>query len=154
MTTVPASALLVRDLDLADLEPLLSLYTQLHLGDPPLPSERAATLWQTILSDPSLIYLGGFASGELVSACCAAIVPNLTRSGRPYAVIENVITDSAWRRQGVGRAVLGALVERCWQRGCYKVMLMSGNARGTAHEFYEAIGFDRDAKQAFIIRRP
>ena len=43
MTTVPASALLVRDLDLADLEPLLSLYTQQHLGDPPLPSERAAT---------------------------------------------------------------------------------------------------------------
>jgi GNAT superfamily N-acetyltransferase len=154
MTTAPASSLLIRDLAPADLEPLLTLYTQLHLGDPPLPHERGAALWQTILADPALIYLGGFSGGTLVSACCAAIVPNLTRGGRPYAVIENVITDAAWRRKGVGRAVLGALVERCFERDCYKVMLMSGNARGQAHEFYEAIGFDRNAKQAFVIRRP
>ena len=143
----------VRDLEAGDLEPLLRLYQQLHSADPPLPRERAVSLWQTILADPAQTYLGAFAGGELVSACCAAIVPNLTRSGRPYAVIENVITDEAWRRMGVGRELLSALVARCWQRDCYKIMLMSGAARGDAHVFYEAIGFDRLAKQAFIIRR-
>ena len=55
---------------------------------------------------------------------------------------------------GTRREVLEALVMRCWQRDCYKIMLMSGSARGAAHSFYEAIGFDRLAKQAFTIRRP
>ncbi|HMI93947.1 MAG TPA: GNAT family N-acetyltransferase [Polyangiales bacterium] len=144
----------VRDLQADDLEPLLRLYQQLHSADPPLPRERALELWQAILGDPAQIYLGGFAGDELVSACCAAIVPNLTRAGRPYAVIENVITAADYRRKGLGREVLEALIVRCWQRDCYKIMLMSGSVRGEAHSFYEAIGFDRLAKQAFTIRRP
>jgi GNAT superfamily N-acetyltransferase len=152
--TARAGSFVLRDLEAGDLEALLRLYEQLHHGDPPLPAERAAALWQTILADPAQIYLGAIAGGELVSSCCAAIVPNLTRSGRPYAVIENVVTDAAWRRKGVGRELLSAMVARCWQRDCYKIMLMSGSARGEAHVFYEAVGFDRNAKQAFLIRRP
>jgi hypothetical protein len=50
--------------------------------------------------------------------------------------------------------VLGVLVERCWARDCYEVMLTSGVTRGGAHAFYEASGFHRNAKCAFVIRRP
>jgi GNAT superfamily N-acetyltransferase len=152
--TAHAGSLSLRDLDANDLEPLLRLYEQLHLNDAPLPRARASALWQSILANPALIYLGGFAGGELVSTCCAVIVPNLTRDGRPYAVIENVVTDATWRRKGVGRELLSAMVARCWQSDCYKIMLMSGAGRADAHDFYEAIGFDRTAKQAFVIRRP
>jgi len=144
----------VRDLEAGDLEQLLRLSLQLRVGDLPLPRERAVALWQAILSDPAQNYLGAFAGDELVSVCCAAIVPNLTHGGRPYAVIENVVTDEAWRRKGVGRELLSAMVARCWQRDCHKIMLMSGAARRDAHAFYEAVGFDRHAKQAFLIRRP
>ena len=50
---------------------------------------------------------------------------------------------------------MSALIERCWERDCYKIMLQSGTRRaGEAHAFYDAIGFDRHAKQAFVIRRP
>jgi GNAT superfamily N-acetyltransferase len=153
MTAKPGS-LAVRDLEAGDLEALLQLYRQLQHEDEPAPLERAKALWETIRADPAQIYMGGFVADELVSACCAVIVPNLTRGGRPYAVIENVVTDAHWRRKGVGREVLGTLVARCWQRGCYKVTLTSGLARGGAHEFYENVGFDRNAKQAFVIRRP
>jgi GNAT superfamily N-acetyltransferase len=152
--TARAGSLSFRDLEAGDLEPLLKLYEQLHLNDAPLPRERASALWQGILANPALVYLGGFAGGELVSTCSAVIVPNLTRNGRPYAVIENVVTDASWRRKGVGRELLSAMVARCWQSDCYKIMLMSAAARAEAHDFYEAVGFDRNAKQAFIIRRP
>ena len=36
--------------------------------------------------------------------------------------------------------------------GCCKVV-QSGAARDAAHRFYESIGFDADAKQAFVVRR-
>jgi GNAT superfamily N-acetyltransferase len=84
-------------------------------------------------------------------ACNAAVIPNLTRGARPYAVVENVVTDASQRRRGIGATVLRALLERCWQRRCYKVMLMSGMSRGEVHHFYEALGFSRTSKQAFVL---
>ena len=110
--------------------------------------------WRAIAADPAQIYLGAFSGDELVAACNAAIIPNLTRGCRPYAVIENVVTSAAHRRRGYGAAVLREALARCWARDCYKVMLMSASGRAAAHEFYEAIGFDRHSKQAFVIKRP
>jgi hypothetical protein len=33
-------------------------------------------------------------------------------------------------------------------------MLMSGTRRAEIHPFYETLGFDRKAKQAFVLERP
>lgn len=153
MTAAPGS-LQIQPLVEADLPTLLRLFSQLQREDVPIAFERATAIWRTIAADDAYAYLGGFMDGALVSTCNAVIVPNLTRGGRPYALIEGVITEEAWRRRGIGRAVLGELLERCWARDCYKVMLMSGLTRAGAHTFYEAIGFDRNAKHAFVIRRP
>jgi GNAT superfamily N-acetyltransferase len=147
--------LVVRDLAHTDLDSLLGLYEHLHERDDPLPSrEIVDSLWSRIVDDANQIYLGGFIQGRLVSACNAAVVPNLTRGARPYAVIENVVTASSVRRQGIGSRVLRSLLDRCWARGCYKVMLMSGAARADFYGFYDALGFDRSAKQAFVIAAP
>lgn len=78
-------------------------------------------------------------------------MPNITRSGRPYGVIENVVTHAACRRSGYGRLVMQAAIDAAKNRHCYKIMLMSGMDRGHAHEFYTSLGFDKDAKQAFVI---
>jgi GNAT superfamily N-acetyltransferase len=144
--------LIVRELARADLEGLLALYQHLHPVDDPLPAQYLVErTWQTILDDPAQIYLGGFWQGMMVTACNAAIVPNLTRGARPFAVIENVVTAEGYRRHGFGSAVLQELLARCWALRCYKVMLLSGVARAEQHAFYDANGFDRTAKQAFVI---
>jgi GNAT superfamily N-acetyltransferase len=142
----------IRNLSQDDLEPLLSLYRQMNPRDDPLPEHsHVRALWFDILHSPSLIYVGGFAGGQLVAACNAAIIPNLTRGTRPYAVIENVVTDTKCRRRGFGSRVMRALLDQCWARHCYKVMLMSSMARVEIHGFYDSLGFDRHAKQAFVI---
>jgi len=64
--------------------------------------------------------------GNLLASCYLNIIPNLTRNLRPYAVIENVITDAGHRRQGIGRTVLQHAMTLAWQRGCYNVMLLTG----------------------------
>lgn len=146
--------LVIRDLRHDDLDALLALYRHLHERDDPLP-ERAEVeeIWDAIVRDPAQIYLGAFVAGALAAACNAAVIPNLTRGARPYAVIENVVTDARYRRQGIGSRLLRALLDRCWARRCYKVMLQSGAGRAEIHGFYDALGFDRKAKQAFVITR-
>jgi GNAT superfamily N-acetyltransferase len=67
-------------------------------------------------------------------------------------VIENVWTHPASRRQGLGSADLQELLGRCWSAGCQKVMLLSGSQGGAAHQFYERNGFDKHAKQGFVVR--
>lgn len=149
---VTSGQTVIRDLRRDDLNSLLSLYHHLHeQDDAPPDRSRLEQTWDAIVRDPAQIYLGGFLGESLVSACNAAIVPNLTRGARPYAVIENVVTDASYRRRGIGAALLRTLIERCWTRGCYKIMLMSGVSRAQIYGFYELLGFDKNSKQAFVI---
>jgi GNAT superfamily N-acetyltransferase len=147
-----ATEVVIRDLGPNDLDALLSLYRHLHEQDDPLPGRsRLEQTWDDILRDPAQMYLGGFVESSLIAACNACIIPNLTRGARPYAVVENVVMHASHRRRGIGMKVMQALLERCWARGCYKVMLMSGMNRAGVHGFYEALGFDKTSKQAFVI---
>lgn len=143
----------LRDLARGDLGPLLELYRHLHDRDGPAP-DQGAEIWEQICRDEGQIYLGAFVEGVLVSACNAAVIPNLTRGGRPYALIENVVTHSTHRRRGIAAQLMRALMARCWARGCYKIMLMSAASRADAHGLYDALGFDRASKRAFIISAP
>ncbi len=143
----------IRNLKREDLDQLLSLYTYLHPEDDPLPGrEQVERIWDKIVSDESQIYEGAFVNGKLISACNATVVPNLTRGARPFAVIENVITHPHYRRKGIGSQVMKTVLDTCRETGCYKVMLMSSKSRSEIHGFYESLGFDRNSKQAFVIK--
>jgi GNAT superfamily N-acetyltransferase len=79
-------------------------------------------------------------------------VPNLTRACRPYGLIENVVTHPNHRNKGHGKAVLAHSLSFAWSQDCYKVMLLTGSKREAVYRFYEAAGFDRNEKQAFVAR--
>jgi GNAT superfamily N-acetyltransferase len=89
-----------------------------------------------------------------VSSCTLAIVPNLSRGGRSYGVIENVVTHADYRQQGLGRRVLTYALAVAWQADCYKVHLATGSKRESTLRFYEGAGFRRDGKTYFEMRRP
>jgi GNAT superfamily N-acetyltransferase len=145
--------LVIRELADDDLDALLELYAQLHPDDDPLPGRsELERLWERIRGDADRIYLGGFVAGRLIAACNAAIIPNLTRGARPYAVIENVITDAKHRRHGYAKQLMRALIERCLARNCYKVSLTSAAHREGPHKFYVELGFDPDDKRAFVLK--
>ncbi len=143
----------VRLLQKSELNALLALYQHLHETDVALPD--AATLdavWDEALSNPRCRYFGGFDGDELVSSCTNMVIPNLTRGARPYGVVENVVTHRAHRGKGWGRAVLAQAREFAWSQKCYKVMLLTGSKDEATFKFYEAAGFDRHGKQAFIAK--
>ncbi|MCJ8337330.1 MAG: GNAT family N-acetyltransferase [Pseudomonadales bacterium] len=90
--------------------------------------------------------------GQLISSCYLNIIPNLTRSASPYAVIENVITDRAERGKGYAQRVMTDALNHCWSAGCYKAMLLTGSSTESTHAFYRACGFTGGEKIGYIAR--
>jgi GNAT superfamily N-acetyltransferase len=144
----------IRKLGTADLDPLLAMYQDIGLLEPASPRQALEQTWARILASDLLYYLGVFVDGTLASTCHAVVVPNLSRGVRPYAIIENVGTLASHRRRGLGKLAMRAIIDHCWQAGCYKIMLASAIQRAGAHAFYEALGFDARAKQSFVLKGP
>jgi GNAT superfamily N-acetyltransferase len=145
-------SLSIRGAEPGDLEPLRRLYEHLNPIDAPLPEALAVERWKAMLAQPGFTCLVGHHNGHLVSSCCLAVIPNLTRGGHLYALIENVVTHQDFRRRGFGRAILEDALRRAWKAGCYKVMLLTGSKRLETHQFYESCGFRGDLKKGFIAR--
>ncbi|MFT7594081.1 MAG: hypothetical protein ACI8R4_001399 [Paracoccaceae bacterium] len=59
-----------------------------------------------ILIHPGTTMLAAEIDGQLVSMATLHVRPNMTFGGRPYALIENVVTLKSHRGQGLSRAVM------------------------------------------------
>jgi len=147
--------MLIRQLRSNDLSDLLALYEHLHSSDTPLPADSVVqSVWRELMTSPKHRHYGAFVDEQLVSSCTLTIIPNLTRSCRTYGVIENVVTHASHRRRGYAKALLRAALADAWTVQCYKVMLLTGRKDEATFRFYEAAGFDRNAKQAFVAKPP
>ena len=141
---------MIREITKDDLGSLLSLYTQLHDNPIPEQSEELEKLWQQIVEDKHQHIIVAEAEGKIVSSCVLVLVPNLTHSQRPYALVENVITDEKYRKQGFAAACLNYAREIALSANCYKIMLLSGSKQEAAHRLYEQLGYNKNDKTAFI----
>ncbi|MFG6468622.1 GNAT family N-acetyltransferase [Pelomonas baiyunensis] len=140
----------LRDLGIDEVDALVSLYQHLNAGDAP-PSPEAV---QAVFRHPGLRHFGVFEGAQLIASCNLAVIPNLTRGGRSYGVIENVVTDAAHRGRGHGQAVIRHAIAQAWTMGAYKVVLTTSRKDPAVWAFYERCGFDSGDKRAFVIRRP
>lgn len=141
----------IREIEEDELDELLLLYEDLHSEDTPLPdTQKIETVWLDILSNMNLKYFGAYDGKTLVSTCALTIIPNMTRSCKPYGLIENVVTSHAFRKRGFGKSVLSYALNYAWNMDCYKVMLLTGRKSNDTFRFYESVGFNRQAKQGFI----
>ena len=132
---------------------LTGLLRQLNPSDPEV-TEVELKVFQEIIDSKYLDLIVAEDKGVLMGSCYLNVIPNITRGGRPYAVIENVITDSTHRKRGIGKALIDRAIEMAWQHNCYKVMLMSGRKQEAVDAFYKQCGFDSDEKQAYVQRAP
>jgi N-acetylglutamate synthase-like GNAT family acetyltransferase len=142
---------LIREAEKKDLKAVLELYKQLHPLDLPVPSEsRLAGIWAQIRSSPLLHCYVAERQGRIAATAMLAVVPNLTRGGRPYGLIENVVTDQAFRRRGIGRELLRHLMQDAERLGCYKLMVLTDVHRPGVLDFYRAAGFKTGIKNGLV----
>ena len=144
--------LTVRPAVRADLPQLLALYPHLDPADQLPPIETAERRLDELRAYRGSTILIGVADGTVVASCTLIVVPNLTRGGQPYGLIENVVTHAAYRGRGYGKQVLHAAVAAAWQADCYKVMLMTGSKKPSTLAFYASAGFEQ-SKTGFQVRR-
>ncbi|MDV4177456.1 GNAT family N-acetyltransferase [Rhizobium brockwellii] len=135
-----------------DLPGLMTLYHHLNPTDPVLDEALAEERFSDILAQPGMTVFIGYAGDVAAATVTSIVVPNLTRSGAPYGLIENVVTHVDHRKRGYAGAVIRHAIADAWNAGCYKVMLLTGSKNPATLRFYENCGFVQD-KTGYQIRR-
>jgi len=135
----------------ADYDAVLALMRQLNTDDPDIDERMGRQVFSSILEASGLSVYLVEVGGKPVATCYLNVIPNLTRGGRSYALIENVVTDKNHRKSGIGTALLKQVMSRAFSLDCYKVMLLTGRD-SKVHTFYEKCGLEKHSKTAFIKR--
>jgi GNAT superfamily N-acetyltransferase len=135
-----------------DFQDILRLCRQLQPKDPVLHDGSDAAAFAQILGSPGLHLLVLEIDGAVVATTYLNVIPNLTRSASPYAVIENVVVEETLRGTGLGKQIMAGTLQAAWDAGCYKAMLQTGSRTPATHAFYKACGFSPDAKKAYLAR--
>lgn len=136
----------------SDLTGLLALYRELRPHDPELSDELAIKRMDELLANSYTYLIVVEADQQLIASCMLGLTPTLTNGARPLALIEHVITASNYRGSGVGSKMLRYAIELAWNKECYKVVLLSGVQRESAHRVYEKLGFRGDVEKGYALK--
>lgn len=136
--------LAIRPAVAADLEKVLALYAQPQFdAGNVLPLQTAQRLWERFGDYPDYTLYVAERAGEVVGSFALLVMHNLGHLGTPSAIVEDVVVAPMLQGQGVGKEMMQFALDRCREKGCYKLVLSSNAKRADAHAFYEALGFER-----------
>ncbi len=141
---------MIREIVKEDLDGLLRLYMQLHNNPMPEKTVKLLQVWDTVFQDKNHHIIVAEENEKIVSSCVCVIIPNLTHDRRPYAFIENVITDENFRKRGLATQCLDYAKEIAIKENCYKIMLLTGSKEKSTLDFYRKAGYNSEDKTAFI----
>ncbi len=136
------SNLLIRPVKIDDLNPILSLLEQLNTKmskDENEDQSHMLRVLHQILENHDYYVIVSEIAGRIVGTATLLIQRNLSHGGKPYAHIENVVTDENFRQQGIGQKMINVLLEHARKTGCYKTIL---NCSKKNAYFYRKCGFE------------
>jgi GNAT superfamily N-acetyltransferase len=137
-----------------DLASLLTLFRLSEVSAAVEPLERAECIWAQMLARDGLTVFVSEADSRIVATCMLITAPNLLRSGRQHAFLENAVTHPDFRGRGYGRAVVLSALAAAWEQDCHHVFLQSGRADPRVHRFYEGCGFEPGLQTDYVAKRP
>lgn len=141
---------MVREIKENELNELLELYLYLHEDTVPEMTDYLENTWSNIIQDKNHHIIVNEIGGKIVSSCVCVIIPNLTRNIRPYAFIENVVTNKEYRGKGYATECLNYAKGLSEKANCYKMMLLTGSKQEATLKFYKHNGYNDSDKTAFI----
>ena len=138
----------------SDLDGILRLFEAAEVSRSAEPRSRAEQIWLETLSRTGVNVFVSEAKQTIAATCMLIVAPNLLRSGRQHAFIENVVTHPDHRGQGHGTSVLSAALQLAWRENCHHVLLQSGRQNPRVHAFYRKVGFTPELRTAYVANRP
>lgn len=134
----------VRPILASDLELAMKLIREFGLPEvEQLSSNDIRSIYSKITANGGAV-LGAFKGKEMVGTCTVNVCANLSWSGRPYSIIENIIVTKDSRNQGLGKYLLLYSKHYAASKNCYKVALMTQDKNVAAATFYTSAGFSDD----------
>lgn len=83
--------------------------------------------------------------GTLLSSCCEMLFGEC----KSFMVIEDVVVDEQYRRQGVGELLMRGAELHAKARNCSYIMLITDRDRVGSQRFYLSLGYQMDEYCAF-----
>ena len=139
----------IREAQADDLDDLLHLYAVLYGNSVLKKDKELVVIWNRMLTDQHYHVIVAEEDEKIVSTCVCVIIQNLTFEHRPYAIIENIVTHSEYRAQGLATACLQEAQKIAEQAGCYKITLSTASKLPSTHKFYERLGYNKEGLTAF-----
>lgn len=137
--SAPIKVRYARDSDKARFAELMAGFT----GGRPLTPREVDNRFRLIRRDPEQSLLVATAGGFVAGMLAFRLRHNI-ESVSHYGEIAAIAVDPAWRKQGVGAALITHAERLAQRRKCIGLWLVSGFGREEeAHQFYGRLGFIR-----------
>ena len=135
--------ILIRDAREEDVARILEIYREAGVESESFTAEEGRAHFGVFQRYPSYRIFVAIVDEEIAGTYELLIMDNLAKRGRKSGIVEDVAVSPRFQGRGIGRAMMLHAREQCRQAGCYKFVLSSGLKRAAAHDFYDAVGFER-----------
>lgn len=134
-------SIIYRKARLDDAEKLNVLLSQLSesLAELPIMREKMKKLENN--ADCYLLVAEDSENGTLCGSLLGVAFEDVCGACKPILLVENVVTDEAYRGKGIGRGMFDAIEAWGREKQCHYCILVSAMNRTGAHKFYDAIGY-------------
>jgi len=141
----------VRPINVDDLRQVMGLIAEFQLAEVRKLSENdIRSIYSKIISAGGEVF-GAFRGARLLGTCTLNVCANLSWSGRPYGLVENIIVTEEERNHGIGRYLLLMASRTAVSKDCYKLALVTQQRTESPSNFYKSAGFSDD-KVGYHIR--
>lgn len=113
-----------------------------HFWGSPSDVEAMSRTLATLADDPNHAVLAARVDGKCVGTATGVICHGLYGGFDTYMVVEDMVVDPAYRRQGIASALLAELESIACERRCNQLILLTESVRTDAVALYRANGFE------------
>lgn len=131
----------VRPLPARDLPLAMNLIYEFELPEvKKLRENDVRSIYSKIIAAGGAVF-GAYRGSEIVGTCTLNVCANLSWSGRPYGIVENIIVTKNERNKGIGKSLLLFARRMAESKNCYKVTLMTEQSTPDTLSFFRSAGF-------------
>ena len=124
----------IREAHEADLPMILAIYAQPELdAGAVLSLEDARERFARFARYPDYKLYVALDGNAIVGTFALLVMDNLLHRGAPSGIVEDVGVAPEQHGRGIGKAMMQHAMQRCRDRGCYKLVLSSNAKRSNAH---------------------
>lgn len=140
----------ITDPNQVDASQLAGLLSQLSQRPEDLPF--VAQQIETLLRRKDTLLIVSVQGAQITGTATGYVCPHICAEYSPFLLVEALVVAKAYRRQGIGRGLMHWMEQCAAAHRCRYITLASQQSRAGAHQFYTALGYDRDAAfQKFLM---